>query len=208
MDREALLVDTSRVTVTAIVAAQTYANNIGVIAPGIDKKAGYIVARTRIRGQAVTFASTHLESDLGPGSHDLVAQLRAAQAMELAAATADAGTVVLVGDMNDEPGSLMYQVYAGAGLVDTWAALHPRQPGLTDTCFSPDLSDSAPHCQQRHDFVFERGLDQPRAGLLGDDFLVGLSRIERVRGPAGLIWPSDHAGVVGDYLMPPARGLR
>lgn len=211
VDREALLVDTSRVKVGAGVIAQTFATNIGdyiTLAPGIDKKAGYIVAPATIKGMSVTLVTTHFESDLGPDSHDFLAQIRAAQAAEIAGAIAGVPNVVMVGDLNDVAGSPMYQVLVGAGLVDSWASLNPRDPGLTDSCFGPDLSDRAPHCTDRHDFVFERGLDHPRAGLLGREFLVGLARNERVQGPAGLIWPSDHAGVVGDFLVPPARGLR
>lgn len=204
MDREALLVDTSRVTVGAVIA-RTFANNIGVLAPGIDKKAGYIIVAVTIEGLPVTLVTTHLESDLGPGTHDFVAQLRAAQAAEIAGAIAGVPEVVMVGDLNDVSGSPMYQVLAGAGLVDSWAALNPRERGLTDSCFEPDLMDRAPHCTDRHDFIFVRGLDRPRAGLLGKEILVGLARDERVRGPAGLIWPSDHAGVVGDFLVPPER---
>jgi Endonuclease/Exonuclease/phosphatase family len=207
VDREALLVDTSRLTVI-VAFAQTFANNIGPIAPGIDKKAGYMRAIVMIDGLRLTVVTTHLESDLGPGSHDLIAQLRAAQAAEIVAAVDTVPNVIVVGDLNDVAGSLMYQQLTSAGLVDSWAEINPRDPGLTDTCFAPDLADATPHCQERIDFILVRGLDQPRAGLLGKEILVGLTQNERVQGPAGLLWPSDHAGVVGDFLVPPARGLR
>ncbi len=211
VDREALLVDTTRVRIRAGVIARTFAINIGdyvALAPGIDKKAGYIVAPATIEGMNVTLVTTHLESDLGPETHDWIAQIRAAQAAEIAAAIGAAPNVMMAGDLNDVVGSPMYQALVLAGLEDSWAALNAREPGLTDGCFGPDLADRAPHCNARHDFVFVRGLDHPRAGLLGKEILVGLTRNERVQGPAGLIWPSDHAGVVGDFLVPPARGLR
>jgi hypothetical protein len=206
VDREALLVDTSRVTVI-VAFGQTFANNIGPIAPGIDKKAGYIRAITMIGGRRVTLVTTHLESDLGPGTHELIAGLRAAQAAEIVAAVDTVPNVIMVGDLNDVAGSPMHQVLTGAGLVDTWAQLNPRDPGLTDSCFSSDLADAAPHCTDRHDFIFVRGLGVANAGLIGKEYLVGLTPNERVQGPAGLLWPSDHAGVVGDFLTPPGSGL-
>jgi len=207
VDRDVLLVNTEHVTVGTGVIAKTFEYNIGPIAPGIDKKAGYIAAPLTVDGIGLTFVTTHLESDLGPGSYPLVTQLRAAQATEIATVIAAAPRAVVVGDLNDTAGSMMYQVLAGAGFTDTWTALRPHEAGLTDNCFSTDLSDRWPHCQQRIDFVFERGLEQPRAGLLGIDYRVGIEPWERMHGPAGLIWPSDHAGVVGDFVVPVAHGL-
>jgi len=208
VDREALFVDASRVQVGPGVIARTFQYNIGPIAPGIDKKAGYIVAPVTIEGMSVTLATTHLESDLGPGTYDLVAPLRYAQAAEIAAVIGAVPKAVIVGDLNDVVGSLMYQALTGAGFTDTWAALRPRDPGLTDNCFAPDLADRSAHCVKRIDFVFARGLEHPRAGLLGEALLVGVQPWERVQGPAGWLWPSDHAGVVGDFVVPPATGLR
>ena len=204
VDRDVLLVDASRVQVGPDVIAKTFENNIGVIAPGVDKKAGFILAPVTVGGLSVTIVTTHLESDLGPESHPVVSQLRAAQATEIATALGSTPNVVLMGDLNDTPGALMYQVFTGAGLTDTWLALRPRDPGFTDSCFPPDLVARFADCQKRIDFIFERGLEFRRAGLLGTEIRVGILPFERVRGPAGLIWPSDHAGLVGDFIVPPA----
>ena len=209
VDREVMLVDASRVQVGTGVIATTFQYNIGVIASGIDKKAGYIAAPLTIDGAPITVVTTHLESDLGPGTHPFVAQLRAAQAQEIAAVLGTTPQAIVVGDMNDVPGSLMYQVFtAGAGLTDAWPALSHDGPGLTGGCFGPTLSEAQPHCDARIDFILVRGLGHPREGLLGRSSVVGLSQWERVPGPAGLIWPSDHAGVLADVVVPPAHGLR
>ena len=189
------------------VIAKTFEVNIGPIAPGIDKKAGYIAAPLTVDGIDLTMVTTHLESDLGPGTYSLITQIRAAQTAEIATVTGTAPRAIVVGDLNDTASSMMYQVLAGAGFTDTWPTLRRHEAGLTDNCFSTDLSDRWPHCQQRIDFIFERGLEQPRAGLLGLDYRVGIEPWERMQGPAGLIWPSDHAGVVSDFVVPPAHGL-
>jgi hypothetical protein len=83
VDRDVLLVDASRVRVLGGVVARTFQTNIGVIAPGIDKKAGYIVAPVTIGDLGVTLVTTHLESDLGPESYPVLTQLRAVQAAEI-----------------------------------------------------------------------------------------------------------------------------
>lgn len=198
IDRDVLLIDTTRVRPEAGIVARTFQNNIGLLAPGIDKKAGYIAAPVTIGGVQVTLVTTHLESDVGPGSYPFVSQLRAAQAAEIASVLGATPRAIVMGDLNDVAGSLMTQVLEGAGFTDAWPALEPDDAGPTDSCFQPDLSDPAPHCQRRIDFVFVRGFDGDR-GLRGTIGRTGLLPWERARGPAGLIWPSDHAGVVGTF---------
>jgi len=213
VDRDAMLVDADRVTVGPGTIAKTFEYNIGVIAQGIDKKAGYIAANLTIDGADVRVVSTHLESDLGPGTYGMISQLRAAQAMEIATVLGSEPKAIVIGDMNDDPGSLFYQVFTapapyGAGLTDAWATMNPTDPGFSAGCFGPALSDLAPSCDRRIDFALVRGLGHPTAGLLGHTFMVGLNPSERVQGPAGLIWPSDHAGLVADLVTPPAHGLQ
>lgn len=205
VDREALFVDTSRVSVRPGVIAKQFAYNIGVIAQGIDKKTGYIAAPVTIDGVDLTIVTTHLESDLGPGSYDLVAPLRAAQAMEIAGVLGG-GPAVVMGDLNDHAGSAMYGVFQQAGFQDLWAALHPDLAGNTDTCVPQDLSGELAACQNRIDFVFSRGLVHPVAGLQGSVKLVGITPNERLTFADGYLWPSDHAGLVASILLTPAVG--
>ncbi len=201
IDRDVLLIDTTRVRPEAGIIARTFQNNIGLLAPGIDKKAGYIVAPVRIGDLRLTLVTTHLESDVGPGSYPLVSQLRGAQAAEIVAVLGATPRAIVVGDLNDVAGSPMAQVLQGAGFTDAWPALRPNDAGPTDSCFQPDLSDRAPHCQRRIDFIFVRGFTGEK-GLRGTLQRTGLLPWERVPGPAGPIWPSDHAGVVGSFSVP------
>jgi endonuclease/exonuclease/phosphatase family metal-dependent hydrolase len=170
-----------------------------LIAPGVDKKAGYIVAPAKIGGLRVTLVTTHLESDLGPESYPLVSQLRAAQAAEIMAVLGSTPKAIVVGDLNDVPGSLMYQVFQGGGFTDTWLELRPHDPGFTGSCFGPALSDPAANCQKRIDYIFARGFSED-GDLRGAELRIGIQAWERRMGPFGLIWPSDHAGLVGYFL--------
>ena len=203
VDFDVMLIDTTRVALDPGVITQQFAYNIGVVAPGVDIRRGYIIANATVDGVHVTLANTHLES----GSSQQIVMLRAAQATELATILGGLPAVILTGDLNDVPGSPMYQVLAGAGLVDAWAALRPGVVGLT-CCNLADLSNATPAFDQRIDYVWVRGLGHPREGVLGQVELVGNKPNDRLSGPAGLIWPSDHAGVVATLLVPPALGLR
>lgn len=200
VDWDVLLVDQSRVRVgrDRDIIARTFQYNIGPLAPGIDKRAGYIIVPATVDGAPVTFVTTHLESDLGPDSHPQIAQLRAAQAAEIVGVLGSVSPVILTGDLNDEAGSPMYQVLQGAGFVDAWATLRPRDPGLT-CCHAADLSDAVPTFDQRIDFILARGMSGGRDALRGAVDLLGS---HRVRGPLGPTWPSDHAGVVALFAMP------
>jgi endonuclease/exonuclease/phosphatase family metal-dependent hydrolase len=192
----------NRVRVGDGVMARTFQNNIGVIAPGVDKKAGFVMAPLRIGGMPVTVVTTHLESDLGPESYPLVSQLRAAQAAEIGGLLGDAPRAIVVGDLNDVAGSPMHQVFIGSGFVDSWPALRPREPGFTDNCFAPDLSDRLPRCEKRIDFILAKGFDRGHGELVGLTFRVGIELWERANTPAGFLWPSDHAGVVATLRAP------
>jgi hypothetical protein len=194
VDWDAVLIDASRVTNVHDVMTRQYAAN-GTVAPGVDIRRGFVLFRANVDGRPFTIASTHLES----GDDPQIGQLRAAQAFELAGVLGNMSPVILTGDMNDVPGSPMYQVFSGAGLVDTWAALRPNDPGVT-SCHLPDLSDVVPIFDQRIDYIWTRGVAQS-SGLLGTVNLIGNLPQQRVSGPFGKIWASDHAGVVEQFTL-------
>lgn len=202
IDEDAVLVDPARVAVVSTLA-QHFANNVGPVAPGVTLIRGYAVVNATVDGQAWTFASTHLEPDLGGVDLRL---LRAAQATELVAVLAGAERVVLMGDFNDVAGSPMYQVVAGGGYADAWAALRPGVAGLT-CCHVADLSNAFPTFDERIDYVFTRGVGHRQAGLQGGIDLLGDLPPDRLQGPSHPIWPADHAGLFAHLLMPPARGV-
>jgi endonuclease/exonuclease/phosphatase family protein len=194
IDYDAVLVDADRVSVGAV-QARNYSVNIGVVAPGIELKRGYVLVPATIAGVPYFFASTHLESGNAPG----VATLRAAQAQELAASLPAGTPVVLMGDLNDTPGSPMHRALQGAGLTDTWAALRPGEAGFT-CCEQADLGNVVPQLIQRLDYVWLRGWQSPATSRIDR---IGDEPGDRVPGPAHPVWPSDHAGLV---LTLPGRG--
>ena len=187
-DDDALLVDRGRVTVLAT-DARRYTANLGPVAQGVALARGWVSAEVTVGGRSYTIASTHLESGQVTG----LDQLRAAQAAELAQALAGAETAIVLGDLNDVPGSSMYQALTGAGFTDLWAALRPGVVGLT-CCHLPDLSDPVERFDQRIDYVFARGVAGGRP--IGQVSRIGALPADRIPGPDGAIWPSDHAGLV------------
>lgn len=201
-DHDVILVDASRVVVAPGAVAQTYALNLGVVAPGVDLKRGWVRIDATVEGVPVTVASTHLESGSFPGFD----ALRAGQVGELMGSLAGAAAVIVLGDFNDVPGSLMYGVVTGAGFSDAWASLRPGAGGLT-CCHLPDLSDPVAKFTQRIDYVFTRGLVGPQDRLQGRISIIGDQPGDRIAGPSYPIWPSDHAGVVLELLLPAAAGI-
>jgi endonuclease/exonuclease/phosphatase (EEP) superfamily protein YafD len=189
-DADVLLVDADRVTIESG-SGHAFTYNLGVVAPGVDLERGWVTATVTIDGARYVLASAHPESGQQPG----LAQLRAAQIGELAASLPTTSPALVLGDLNDIPGSPMYQALTGAGFTDVWAALRPGVSGET-CCHADDLSDKVARFNQRIDYVFARGFGKDGAGLQGSITLFGDQPSEHVAGPFGSIWPSDHAGLV------------
>lgn len=160
---------------------------------------GWVRVDARIAGRTVTFVGTHPES----GDHPQIAMLRAGQVQELVAGLPTDNPVILMGDLNDVPGSAMHQVLGAAGFVDAWAELRPGEDGFT-CCFDPALQAGA--LVKRIDYVMVRGGFTDGTGRLAGGAragLVGATAADQVAGPFGAIWPSDHAGVA--VRLPMAR---
>jgi endonuclease/exonuclease/phosphatase family metal-dependent hydrolase len=196
VDFDVLLVDKNRVDVSAT-TAQNFTANLGEVAPGVVLKRGWVTATATVDGTEVVLASTHLESGNLPG----FAELRALQVQELTGSLDVAKPAVLLGDLNDAPGSAMHQVLVGAGFIDVWRALRPGVVGNT-CCHLDDLSNKLPDLDQRIDYIFARGLERPHAGLLGQVELLGEVPADRIPGPVSEIWPSDHAGLAAELRLP------
>jgi endonuclease/exonuclease/phosphatase family metal-dependent hydrolase len=190
VDEDALLVDPDRVEVHGV-GARSFSANIGPVAPGLVLARGWVSASVTVDGKTYTIASTHLESGDVAG----LDQLRAAQAIELAGALSGAGPTILVGDLNDVPGSLMYQVLSGAGFSDVWAELRGAAIGYT-CCHQSDLSNQVQQFDERIDYVLVRDA----AALKGDIWRVGEVPAEDLTGPAHRLWSSDHAGLVASLF--------
>ncbi len=202
VDHDVMLVDRTRVTVTpGSVQGKRFDLNLGTVAPGVDLFRGWVSLEAVVDGAAYTVVSTHLESGAG-GELEL---LRTVQALEIIAVTQNAPRVILLGDLNDVPGSPMHQALLEIGFADVWKSLRPGVTG--DTCCHPtDLSNPQADMTMRIDYVLSRGvLGQPQSGVQGQIDLVGLGPQERLSG-SGPRWPSDHAGVVATLLTPRPAG--
>jgi hypothetical protein len=195
-DHDALLIDADRVTVNDA-GGQDFAVNLGQVAAGVVLIRGWVFARTTIDGRSYTFASAHTEANLAGAPPGLLEQIRAAQVGEMVATIGSSERVVLMGDLNDTPGSPMYGVLAGAGFTDTWTAMHPGAgaEGLT-CCHVADLSDHVANFDQRIDYVWTRGFARDDGKVQGSIDRFGDVPADRLPGPAYPIWPSDHAGLV------------
>lgn len=200
IDRDVILVDADRATWNpASVVSQTFAANLGMVAPGIQLLRGWVSLDVTVNGRTVRVASTHLESGNLPG----FSALRAAQAAQLVASLGAASPAIVMGDLNDPEGSPMYGVVTGAGFVDAWRAIRPGTQGLT-CCHVKDLSNqTATVFDQRIDFIMTRGLGHRNGRLQGQIQLLGVTPGEQVDGPLYELWPSDHAGIVLAAIHPP-----
>ena len=194
-DHDALLIDANRVTINQA-SGQDFSVNLGQVADGVVLIRGWVFARTTIEGRSYTFASAHTEANLAGAPPGLLGQIRAAQVAEMVGALGSSDRVVLMGDLNDTPGSPMYGVLAGAGFTDTWTAMHPGAgaDGLT-CCHVADLSDPVANFDQRIDYIWTRGFARDYGTIQGSIDRFGNVPADRLAGPASAIWPSDHAGL-------------
>ena len=197
VDYDVLLVDADRVTVTAS-SGQNFAQNVGPFAPGVSLIRGWVSADITVAGTAYTVVSTHPEPDLGAFDFAL---LRAAQVGEIMQALGTTSPAVVLGDLNDEPGSPMYQILLQAGFTDVWRELRPGVEKLT-CCHAGDLSDKRPEFTEGVDYIFARGFAHRNRDVLGQITRFGTLPSDRIDGPLGTIWVSDHAGLLATLLRP------
>jgi len=209
VDYDAILVNTDLATVD-FAYAQNFTYNLGVIAPGVELKRGFVEVGAIIDGTRYIFVSTHFEPDIA--TLDL-SGLRAAQAYEIAVVLGDSTPAFVMGDLNDQPGTPMYQVLQQAGFGDVWQELRPGVDGFTagegyNDERRADLSNEHNGFTQRIDYIWARGVGHPTAGLQGRIKRFGAEPSDKVDGPYFKIWPSDHAGLVAELLSPVALGRR
>ena len=200
VDYDVVLYNPNRVQWQTVLA-QNFSTNLGQIADGVVLKRGFIAGTATIGDMTYSVVSTHPEPDLNAETD--LSELRYAQMLEIATNLGDASPAIVMGDLNDDPGSLMYQLLTGAGFTDVWTALRPNQAGYT-CCHLPDLSNAQATFDQRRDYVFARGFGHGDRDLNGSVTIVGDQPSDRLSGPVYPIWPSDHAGVAAKLFVPPA----
>lgn len=171
--------------------ARNFATNVGPVAPGVSLTYGFVLTPVRVHGERYTVLTTHLQDDVGGTDLSL---LRAAQMQEAVVAIPANHPAVILGDLNDEAGTPMYQVAAAGGFRDAWAELRPGQPGYT-CCHSSVLTTSRVP-DQRIDFVLARGFAHGASPVSGFIVRTGFLPWEMLAGPAHPIFASDHLGLV------------
>jgi hypothetical protein len=194
-DRDVLLVDPTRVTVDpASIAQNTFAANLGAVAPDIALLRGWVTVDAVVEGETVRIASTHLESGQQPG----LAQLRALQVKQFVASLGTVSPAIILGEPNDVEGSPMYEAGTAAGFRDTWREMPPGVVGLT-CCHADDLTNATTgeEFDQRIDHVFARGMAFRNDQLLGQVDLPGVRPSEPTVGQGGdrlAVGPRGRAG--------------
>lgn len=200
IDRDIILVDASQVTVDpASVVSQAFLANIGDVAPGVSVRRGWVAVSATVAGEAMRIVNTHLEA----GESAQLTQLRAFQTGQLMQTLAAHPRALVMGDFNDVPGSPTHQLVTGAGFTDAWSAMRPGVEGLT-CCHSEVLDNTRAQDAfwKRIDYIFARGLSAQNGHLLGRISLLGTTPSDRLAGPSWMIWPSDHAGIALQVVLP------
>jgi len=198
VDYDVVLYNADRVQWQTLVA-KTFTYNLGPIADGVVLERGFVAGTAALGDVTYAIVSTHPEPDLNPQIQ--LPDLRAAQIAEVLAVLDGAEPAVIMGDLNDDPGSPMYLALVAAGFADVWAELRPEQVGYT-CCHASDLSNEQTAFDQRIDYVFARGVEHRLRAVTGRVDLVGDSPGDRSAGPFYPIWPSDYAGVLAKLLIP------
>jgi hypothetical protein len=141
----------------------------------------WIAVEATLGERRILFVNTHLEIGGSP------ATVQEAQGAELAQAMAAIELpTVLVGDLNAEPGSTVYQGLVDAGFQDAWSLTGNTAAGTC--CQAADLRNQTSALLFQIDHVLLRGeLGASAAALVG--------ALPEQRSPGGR-WPSDHAGMV------------
>ncbi len=198
-DADIMLIDPSRVQVLSA-SGHTFQANLGVVAPGVDLRRGWVEMTAVVGGTTYTFANTHTE---GTGPEELLLGLHQMQVSELVASLGTSTPAIVMGDFNSTPGTPAYQAMRDGGFVDLWGAMHPGARGDT-CCHLADLSDPVAPFQKRIDYVWTRGLGDAhgRGSVMGRIGRYGDVPSDRILNSAGeLIWPSDHAGLTANVLL-------
>lgn len=186
-DRQAILVRKGTTFHNARGATYSVLLPVQVLGTTVMVKRGWTAIDIKVGGEWLALFNTHTESFYAP--------VRVAQGMELAAILdATPGKAILVGDLNSLPGTEAAASVAGVGFTDSWADIHPKQPGFS-CCFPESLAETKPGLDQRIDYVFVRGLKPLTAKIVGAHLLAHRTGL----------WPSDHAGLVA--TAKPQKGM-
>ena len=181
-----VILSRSDVMVSHAVSAN-YTNALTIEMLGLEVKRGYAAVDATVSGVTYRVVNTHLES--------VAAENRVAQTQELVNSLSDETLpIILLGDFNTKaPDGPAYQILLSGGYVDIWQM---DSEGTGNTCCqAKNLQNEVSDHSVRIDQIFVRNLELPTSVIT---HTVGDKPSDRL--PSGL-WPSDHAGVVGQLLF-------
>lgn len=178
-------------------AAGNYVTRFQVSVAGLPVgfSRGWCLVDLQVRGRNIRVINTHLEN-VSP-------LIRTAQALELLAGPGGiSGEVICLGDFNSDPSFPAPEAFGAmtaAGYGDAWSLAHPGEPGFT-WGQAEDLLNPLPTLTERNDYLWFRGgrLALEVVELVGSD---PSDRVPSQFNPQNLLWPSDHAGVVGAWRL-------
>lgn len=157
---------------------------------------GFAAVDAVVDGRKFRFVSTHTES-----ASDLIRQAQIAELIQhVAGATLP---VVVVGDLNTdgytrEPG---YQMLMDAGFKDAWVRYAGyKDPGFTSGHASDLQNETATSFHHRIDLILATQLGWASVDIVGEE--PGDRFPVQANGDTYYLWPSDHAGVVGQLHIP------
>ena len=174
-------------------------------------KRGFVAADVKVGKKVYRVVNTHLELREPDPTQPLSRFYQAAQATELIktlqATTPRGKSLILLGDMNSSPEDKEivglpapfengitppYLQFVAAGYTDGWTLRHRVTPGYT-CCQAEDLLNKQSVLYERIDYIFSK------QDTWGENVhLVGISQSDKTLPPAARLWPSDHAGLVGE----------
>jgi hypothetical protein len=166
---------------------------------------GWSSVNATVGGRTYRFVATHLEFQ-----EALPVQI--AQAHELIDLLASESLpTIVVGDFNSDvfgqdptKATPSYGLMIDAGFTDTW--VRPSGVGAMGLtcCLNDDVSNARSTFDQRLDFIFTRHMPATPADRVLTTSRQVLGDNQGSKTASGL-WPSDHAGVVTTFLVPPGQ---
>jgi len=123
-------------------------------------------------------------------------KLRTAQTADFIAfigTTRGNGPLVVLGDLNEQPGGAVQQAFLTAGLADV-AATTADKPLLT--CCREAVTGEQPPLQSRTDYIFT-------AGNWSLQTVGAFATLPRKRADGALVYASDHDGLKATFTLPP-----
>ncbi len=170
---------------------------------GLAIERGFVAADVKVHDKHYRIVNTHLELREPVPGDPRTRAFQAAQAQELIQTLQDTTpeheSLLVLGDMNSSSVDTEiqgitppYWQFVDAGYTDAWTLRRHVTPGYT-CCQAEDLQNKRSELFERIDYIFSK---QEAWGH--NISLVGVRQGDKTLPPLARLWPSDHAGLVGE----------